>query len=100
MSTQPTTQSNRRDFIKNSSAGVLAAGLGGTLNAEGASAQEVQPDDEKDIQWHYPHKKCEPIGPMDLILQLEEGQKLADESLIKYGTVEPAEGGSGSTTTA
>ena len=36
MSTRPTIQSNRRDFVKYSCAGLLAAGLEGTLKAEGA----------------------------------------------------------------
>ena len=80
---------NRREFMEVGAAGAGAMLLGG------ASPRKVQSDSQKDIQWKYPTKKCKPIGPMDLILQLEEGQKLADESLIKYGTVEPPNGGSG-----
>jgi len=60
-----------------------------------SSARKKPLGSQKNIQWKLPTKKCTPLGPMDLIGQLEEGQKLADESLIKYGTVEPPNGGSG-----
>ncbi len=92
MSNHSTNSPSRREFLGTSGAVVAAAGLGGALHAEDA------PPPPQDIQWRYPKKKVTPIGPMDLILQLEEGQKLADESLIAYGTVEPANGGSGGRT--
>ena len=50
MSTQPEIQSNRREFITNTGVGLLAAGLGWTLKAEGASPENVQPDSQEDIQ--------------------------------------------------
>jgi len=80
---------NRRKFMEVGAAGAGAMLLGG------ASPRKTPLDSQKNIQWKYPTKKCKSLSPMDLILQLEEGQKLADKSLIKYGTVEPPNGGSG-----
>jgi hypothetical protein len=80
---------NRRQFIQKSGLGVLALGLTGS-GAVQAGSNKAR---ERDIEWSIKPKKCEAIGPMDLILQLDQGQQWANRSLIKYGVVEPPNAG-------
>ena len=95
MSDQTTTVPNRRKFVRQAAIGSFAASLRTSVQAESDSIPQKGIEERPDDFWRYPLTKRQPLGPMDLILQLEEGQKLADESLIKYGTVEPPNGGSG-----
>ena len=48
---------------------------------------------QKSIKWTIKPKEWEFVGPLDLVLQLDQGQQWANQSLIKYGTVEPPNGG-------
>ncbi|MHC4345991.1 MAG: twin-arginine translocation signal domain-containing protein [Planctomycetota bacterium] len=80
---------NRRQFIKNSGLGALALSLTG-CNAPQAGADRAE---EKPIKWSIQPKKWKSLGPMDLVPQLDQGQQWANQSLIKYGTVEPPNGG-------
>ncbi|MHC4638269.1 MAG: hypothetical protein ACYTBP_16475 [Planctomycetota bacterium] len=82
---------NRRQFIKKSGLGALSIGLSGTIAAQTASARE----EKKKIQWSISRKEWKSLGVLDLIPQLDQGQQWANQSLIKYGTVEPPNQGSG-----
>jgi|GEM_PF-2506637 len=85
---------NRREFIKKSGYGAAAfafAGSGGVSSLSGAGLS-------KPIRWSIKRKKCEPLGPLDLVVQLDAGQQWANASLISNGTVEPPNGGSGGRT--
>ncbi|MHC4664561.1 MAG: hypothetical protein ACYS9T_01220 [Planctomycetota bacterium] len=79
---------NRRQFIRKSGCQALALGLGGSIAAH--SAQEPA---RKPIKWSIKPMKWDSLGPLDLIPQLDEGQQWANQSLIKYGVVEPPNGG-------
>ncbi|HUT29429.1 MAG TPA: twin-arginine translocation signal domain-containing protein [Sedimentisphaerales bacterium] len=80
---------NRRQFMKNSGFGAVALGLA-SCNAPQALSDRPT---KKSPQWSIQRKKWKSLGPMDLTLQLDEGQQWANQSLIKYGTVEPPNGG-------
>jgi hypothetical protein len=80
---------NRRQFIKNSGFGVLALGLTGSTVANALSSSAAR----KQIEWSIKTKKWRSLGPFDFVPQLDEGQQWANRSLIKYGTVEPPNGG-------
>jgi hypothetical protein len=80
---------NRRDFIKKSSLGALALGLAGSTAVNAVSGGAAR----KQIQWSIKRKKWRSLGPFDFVPQLDEGQQWANRSLIKYGTVEPPNGG-------
>ena len=80
---------NRREFIKKSGYTALALGLSGSASAGAMAAKGGQTK----IKWTIPLKKCKPLDSYDLVSQLDEGQQWANKSLIKYGTVEPPNGG-------
>ncbi|MHC4498686.1 MAG: twin-arginine translocation signal domain-containing protein, partial [Planctomycetota bacterium] len=80
---------NRRQFIKESGLGALALGLTGSTMANALSGSTSQ----KGIEWSIKPGKWRSLGPLDIIPQLDEGQQWANHSLIKYGTVEPPNGG-------
>ena len=80
---------DRRQFIKTS--GIATLGLAGSMAAQLAGAKDER---AKKIKWAIKPVKWQSLGPLDLIPQLDQGQKWANESLIKYGTVEPPGGGS------
>ena len=80
---------NRREFIKKSGLGALAFGLTGSTVAHAASDNAAR----KPIEWSIKLKKRKSLGPLDLISQLDQGQQWANQSLIKYGTVEPPNSG-------
>ena len=44
--------------------------------------------DQRQIEWVIRPKEWKSLGPLDLIPQLDEGQQLINESLIKYGIFE------------
>jgi hypothetical protein len=73
---------NRRQFIKKGGLGVLALGLSQST----ASAQ-------KPIGWSIKREGWKSLGPFDLVSQLDQAQQWANRSLIKYGVVEPPNGG-------
>jgi len=81
---------NRREFIKTSGYGALALGLAGSTAGHAVSGNAAR----RRTQWSIKPKKWRSLGPLDLIPQLDRGQRWANESLIKYGTVEPPNGGS------
>ncbi|MHC4193498.1 MAG: twin-arginine translocation signal domain-containing protein [Planctomycetota bacterium] len=80
---------NRRQFIKRSGLGVLALGL---VNSPAANALSGSAKQER-IEWSIKRKEWQSLGPFDFVPQLDEGQQWANRSLIKYGTVEPPNGG-------
>jgi len=83
------TNMDRRQFVKQSTLGALVLGLTGSSAAQAASKKAGKGR----IKWSIKPKKCKVTGPMDLILQLDEGQQWANRCLIKYGVVEPPNGG-------
>ena len=85
---------DRREFIRKSGFGLLAAGLAG---CGGPQAVPNSTGGGK-IAWSIGPKRWKSLGPLDLIPQLDQGQQWANQSLIKYGTVEPPNGGSGGRT--
>jgi len=80
---------NRRDFIKKSGLGALALGLAGSTVANAVSDNAAR----KQIEWSIKPKKWRSLGPLDLIPQLDQVQRWANQSLVKYGTVEPPNAG-------
>ena len=85
---------NRRQFLKKSGLCALSISLSGSIAAQTASAKAEQ----KTIQWSISRKEWKSLGLFDLIPQLYQGQQWANQSLIKYGTVEPPNHGSGGRT--
>jgi hypothetical protein len=83
------TNMDRRQFVKESALGAVALGLTGSKALEAGSNKAGKGR----IKWSIKPKKRKVIGPMDLILQLDEGQQWANQCLIKYGVVEPPNGG-------
>ena len=81
---------NRRQFIKKSGCRALALGLASSTMARAIFGKAVQ----RPIEWSIKQKEWRSLGPLDLIPQLDQGQQWANDSLIKYGTVEPPNGGS------
>ncbi|MHC4644346.1 MAG: hypothetical protein ACYTBJ_02505 [Planctomycetota bacterium] len=79
---------NRRQFIKKSGRGVLALGLAGSMATHAEQKSLL-----KQVEWLVKPKKWDPLGPLDLIPQLDQGQQWANRSLIRYGTVEPPNAG-------
>jgi len=80
---------NRRQFIRKSGIGAVALGLTGCNAVQPAGGRR----EGKRVKWSIERKKWKSLGPMDLVPQLDEGQQWANRSLIKYGTVEPPNGG-------
>jgi hypothetical protein len=80
---------NRREFIKKSGLGALALGLTGSAEAQALWGKVAQ----KRTEWSIKPRKWKSLGPLDLIPQLDEVQRWANQSLIKYGTVEPPNSG-------
>ncbi|MHC4573680.1 MAG: twin-arginine translocation signal domain-containing protein [Planctomycetota bacterium] len=80
---------NRRQFIKKSGLGALALGLTSSTMAQAVSAKAAR----KRIEWAIKRKEWKSLGPLDLIPQLDRGQQWANQSLIKYGVVEPPNAG-------
>jgi len=80
---------DRRQFIKKSGLGALTLGLAGSTAAHAVSGKAAR----KAIEWSIKRKNWKSLGPLDLIPQLNQGQQWANESLIKYGTVEPPNSG-------
>ena len=79
---------NRRQFLKGS--GYAAFGLALTNSNPAASFAA----ERRDPKWSITRRPWDPIGPLDLLELLGPGQQWANNSLIKYGTVEPPNGGS------
>jgi hypothetical protein len=78
---------NRREFIKESGLGWLALALAGSTLPEALAEKSAG----KRIKWSLKPKKWKSLGPLDLVSQLEQGQRLMNQSLIKYGAF-PASG--------
>jgi len=80
---------NRREFIMKSGYMGLAAGLARTasVRAMGAKSNPTK------IKWSIPLEKRRTLDSYDLVSQLDQAQQYANRSLIKYGTVEPPNGG-------
>jgi len=85
---------NRREFIKKSGLGAVALSLTGSAMARAFSSGSAK----NSINWCIKPTKLKSLGPLDLVAQLDVGQQWANRSLIKYGTVEPPNHGSGGRT--
>jgi len=80
---------NRREFLRMGGYGAFAFALTNSVGGGSLSAAE-----RKGGKWSIGRKEWVPLGPFDLVELLGRGQQWANESLIKYGTVEPPNGGS------
>ena len=78
---------DRRQFMKQSATGAAALALAGSIGSCTEAAAS------RSIKWSIGQSKWKSLGSYDLVPQLDEAMQWANQSLIKYGTVEPPNGG-------